>query len=69
MYIAKRVLETPKQRAVALMIIQLGGVVAVLAAAHFADDKRSNEFFAQILLSCVLGTLVGGYFFASLPKR
>lgn len=69
MAIATRIFRTPRQKAIALMVIQLCGVVAVLAAAHLADDKRSNAFLAQILLSCILGTLVGGYFFASLPKR
>lgn len=69
MQIAALLLKARKQKSVAFMVIQLIGVVAILVAAHLADDARRSEFLAQILSSCLLGTLVGGYFFGSLRRR
>jgi hypothetical protein len=69
MYFARRVLTAPKQKVLAFGFIQLSGVVAVLVALYRGDDTRPNELLAQFVLSCVLGTLVGGYFFGLFAKR
>jgi len=69
MLLAALILRTRKSKAIAFMVIQLIGVTAVLVAAHLADDSRPNELFAQIVSSCVFGTLVGGYFFSSLRRQ
>ncbi len=69
MHLSTRVLTTPKKKAVALMIIQLSGVIAILVALYKADDTRPNELFWQFVMGCVLAILVGGYFFGLFSKR
>jgi len=69
MIVASRTLSLLRSRIIAHMVIQLGGVVAILMEMNRSDRIGENEFLAQIVTSFLLMTCVGVYGFKLISRK